>query len=91
MKIAMARKLASEDVGAMTLKQLQKHKVKMLDAWRESRADYGIVQAVRDGFYLEILNEYSRGYTPADPWLTQNLSARLDEIERREMDLLRNR
>ena len=88
MKIAMARKLASEDVGAMTLKQLQKHKVKVLDAWRESRNDYGIAQAVRDGFYLEILNEYSTGYTPADPWLTQNLSKRLDEIERREIELL---
>ena len=72
----------------MTLEKLQKYKVKVLDAWRESRADYGMAQAVKDGFYRQT-GENASEYTPTDLWLTQNLSHRLDEIERRERELLR--
>lgn len=90
MKIAQARKLVAENITTMTLEQLQRYRVKVIDAWRESRADYGIVQAVRDGFYLQT-GENAAEYTPADLWLTQNLVARLGEIDRREMDLLWNR
>ena len=88
MKIAKARKLVSENVESMTIEQLQRHKVKVLDAWRESRADYGIVQAVADGFYIQT-GEDSAEYTPRDLWLTQNLAQVLDVIDRRERELLR--
>lgn len=71
----------------MTLEQLQKYKVKVIDAWRESRADYGTAQAVRDGFYLQT-GENASEYTPTDLWLTQNLARRLDDINRRERELL---
>lgn len=82
MKIAQARKLLTEDIGRMTLEQLQRHRVKLTDAWRESRADYGMVQAVRDGFYLPV-GQGDGDYIPKDAWLTWNLSRRLDEaIER---------
>ena len=40
-----------------------------------------MAQAVKDGFYKEVLNEYSSGYTPTDLWLTKNLTVRLDEVE----------
>lgn len=87
MKIAQARRLVSEDIEAMTLEQLQKYKVKVIDAWRESRADYGTAQAARDGFYLQT-GENASEYTPTDLWLTQNLARRLDDIDRRERELL---
>ena len=87
MKIAQARRLVSENIEAMTLEQLQKYKVKVIDAWRESRADYGMAQAVRDGFYLQT-GENASEYTPTDLWLTQNLAHRLDDIDRRERKLL---
>lgn len=35
MKIAQARKLLTEDIGRMTLEQLQRHRVKLTDALRE--------------------------------------------------------
>ena len=90
MKIAQARKLLTEDIGRMTLEQLQRHRVKLTDAWRESRADYGMVQAVRDGFYLQTGEDASE-YTPKDLWLTQNLTRRLDAIDRREHEMFRQR
>ena len=75
MKIAQARKLLTEDIGRMTLEQLQKHRVKLTDAWRESRAEYGMGEDITE-------------YTPTDLWLTQNLSHRLDETIGRELELL---
>lgn len=74
----------------MTIEQLQRYKVKVIDAWRESRADYGIVQAVRDGFYLQTGEDASE-YTPKYLWLTQNLTRRLDAIDRREHEMFRQR
>lgn len=82
MKIAQARKLLTEDIGRMTLEQLQRHRVKLTDAWRESRAEYGMGRAAKDGFYRQTGEDVTE-YTPTDLWLTQNLSHRLDEaIER---------
>lgn len=74
----------------MTIEQLQRYKVKVIDAWRESRADYGIAQVVRDGFYLQTGEDASE-YTPKDLWLTQNLTRRLDAIDRREHEMFRQR
>ena len=74
----------------MTIEQLQRYKVKVIDAWRESRAAYGIAQAVRDGFYLQTGEDASE-YTPKDLWLTQNLTRRLDAIDRREHEMFRQR
>lgn len=88
MKIAQARRLLTEDIETMTLERLQKYKVKVIDAWRESRADYGMAQAVRDGFYLQT-GENASDHTPKDLWLTQNLTKRIDAIDTRERELLR--
>ena len=88
MKIAQARKLVAENVATMTLEQLQRYRVKVIDAWRESRADYGIAQAVRDGFYLQT-GENASEHTPKDLRLTQNLVKKLDAIDLRERELLR--
>lgn len=85
---SQARRLLAEDVETMTLERLQKYRVKVIDAWRESQADYGIAQAVRDGFYLQT-GENASEHTPKDLWLTQNLAKRLDAIDLRERELLR--
>lgn len=82
MKIAQARKLLTEDIGRMTLEQLQRHRVKLTDAWRESRAEYGMGQAAMDGFYRQTGEDVTE-YTPTDLWLTQNLSHRLDDHRER--------
>lgn len=87
MKIAQARKLLTEDIGRMTLEQLQRHRVKLTDAWQESRAEYGMGRAAKDGFYRQTGEDVTE-YTPTDLWLTQNLSHRLDETIERELELL---
>lgn len=87
MKIAQAKRLVSEDIETMTIEQLQRYKVRVIDAWRESRADYGIAQAVRDGFYQQTGEDASE-HTPKDLWLTHNLSCRLDAIDLKEKELL---
>lgn len=87
MKIAQARKLLTEDIGRMTLEQLQRYRVKLTDAWRESRAEYGMGRAAKDGFYRQTGEDVTE-YTPTDLWLTQNLSHRLDETIERELELL---
>ena len=76
------------DPKLLTFEQLLNHRVKLIDAWRESKADYGMAQAVKDGFYKEVLNEYSSGYTPTDLWLTKNLETMLDRTEARINELL---
>ena len=81
------KKLLTEDIKQMTLEQLQQHRVKLIDAWRDSMAQYGMNQAVMDGFYRPA-GESATGYTPTDLWLTQNLSHRLDEAIILDLELL---
>lgn len=88
MTYTYAKELCRKNIDNMTLEQLQKHKVKLIDAWRESEAQYGFVQAVRDGFYQVIECEYASGFTPRDMFLTQNLDCRLNETENKLKFLL---
>lgn len=87
MKAAKAKEIVSIDIERLNLEALQKHKVKLLDAWRESKAEYGMAQAVRDGYYIQT-GENASEYTPTDLWLTQNLGTALDRAEAREQKLL---
>ena len=82
MKIQQARKLLSVDFSNLDLEKLQKLHVNLLDAWRESRADYGYMQAVNNGFYAVISSESAKGFTPVDIWLERNLLTRITEVER---------
>lgn len=90
MTLQAARDLAAKRIECMSLEQIQRHKVRLIDAWRESRADFGFVQAVRHGFFKVVESESASGYVPADLWLTQNLSTRLDEVIAKEAELLRD-
>ena len=80
MTIQHARGILSKNVETMTLEQLQKHRVELIDAWRHARADYGYPVAIREGFYKKIEDAGASGFYPSDPWLAHNLVWKLDNI-----------
>ena len=88
MNYQTARRLTTLDINSMTLEQVQRHKVRLLDAWRESRAQYGFEQAVIDGFYRVVVDCAAQGYTPWDMWLTDRINHCLEEATAREAYLL---
>lgn len=75
------------DIQGLDLVKLQRHIVKLLDAKRESQAEYGIHQAVMDGYYVRFITESAFGYKPRYPWLTENLGHVIDEAVKRENEL----
>lgn len=81
MKITKANQLLAKDIEDMSFEQLLNHRVNILDAWRQSKAEYGYIEAVKNGFYKVISSDSAYGYSPTDIWLTQNLLNRLNEIE----------
>lgn len=87
MKVETAKKLSQVDIQALSLKELQRHIAKLVDAWRESKADYGFQQAVMDGYYVRFITESAFGYKPRYPWLTENLGRAIDEAVKRENEL----
>ncbi len=80
MNIKTARALLQEPIESISLKILQRHKVRLLDAWRESTADYGFAQAVKDGFYKIVESDSASGFVPADPWLSHNLDYQYQRV-----------
>lgn len=88
MRYQTARNLTMLDISSMTLEQVQRHKVRLLDAWRESRAQYGFAQAVKDGFYRMVVDSAAQGFIPRDMWLTDRLNHCLDQASAREAYLL---
>lgn len=89
MRYETARELVSVDSGSLPLEKLQRHKVRLIDAWRESRAENGMEQAVRDGFYLPVLCDQATGFAPRDIFLTLNLDTALQRAIEREAELLK--
>lgn len=79
MTIETAKAYLAKDIYQMNLDQLQKHYVHLLDAWREYNLEYGIQQAVQNGFY--VLTPEVHAVTPADFWLSHNLLDSLTECE----------
>jgi hypothetical protein len=89
MTAAIARRLLCKTIEDMPLKKLQYHKIRLLDAWRESTGElYGFEQAVRDGFMVSIASESAKGYCPKNLWLTHNLKCAYEEACRQEKKLL---
>lgn len=88
MNYQTARRLTTLDINSMTLEQVQRHKVRLLDAWRESRAQYGFEQAVINGFYRIVVDSAAQGYCPRDMWLIDRINYCLEAAEAREAYLL---
>lgn len=87
MKHSEARNLLRKDIKAMTLEQVQRHRVRLIDAWRHSKAEYGFEVAVKEGFYLIVADPGASGFSPRDIWLTHQLLSRLEETEAYEQKL----
>lgn len=84
MKRQTAENLLRENMDEMSLDQLQRYMVKVIDAWRQSQADEGMEQAIRDGYYCIVYDSYIKPFAaPVNIWLTQNLSYRKDEVYER--------
>lgn len=81
MTYSTAMALCRKNIDIMSLEQLQHHKVRLTDAWRESKAEYGFAQAVKDGFYQIMVDSGASGFTPLDVWLTNTIENRLDQTE----------
>lgn len=88
MKFERAKHIVTLQIEGMTLEQVQKNRVNLIDALRESQAEYGSIRAVLNGFYIPVVDSYATGYTPKDPWLSWNLKKRLDEAIAYEQMLL---
>lgn len=74
MTYSTAKKLLSVDIDSLSLEELQKYKVKIIDALREANAKYGYSQACKNGFFVPIASESASGYTPKDKFLFKNLN-----------------
>ena len=89
MRIEKARSLLREPIENMSIEQLQKHRVALIDAWRHSKASYGYPQAVAEGFYKVVESESASGFFPTDMWLTHQLDYRLKEVQAMEQEIYR--
>lgn len=69
-----AKRLLSVNIELLSLEELQKYKVKIIDALREANAEYGYSQACKNGFFIPIASESASGYTPKDKFLFENLN-----------------
>ncbi len=74
MTYSTAKKLLSVNIDSLSLEELQKYKVKIIDALREASAEYGYSQACKNGFFIPIVSESVSGYTPKDKFLFENLN-----------------
>lgn len=91
MTYTKAKQLIRKDITAMNLEQVQKHKVRLIDAWRHSKGDYGMELAVKEGFFLIMFDSGAKGFAPRDMWLTHQIVSRMDEAEAHEAELLKKR
>ena len=70
------------------IEKLQKLKVQLIDAWHQSKATYGMSEAVKNGFYKIVGDTSASGYYPSDIWLKNSLENRLETIHAQEIKLL---
>lgn len=83
-----AKTLLRTNIDTLSLVAIHRLKVRIIDAWRESKATYGFVQAVKNGFYQIVEDSAASGFSPRDMWLTYQLEYMLDTIEAKEKELL---
>lgn len=88
MTFKQAENLLREDIYKMGLTRLQRYKVQVVDAWRESTAEYGIEQAIANGFYVPVVDTGVSGTVPRDLWLATNLKNKHLEVIALEQKIL---
>lgn len=80
MKRTQAEALLKTDFRTLSYEEFLKYRVKIVDALRESEAEYGYEQAVADGYYVFVGDAGAVGFSPKNIWLTHELSQRLNEL-----------
>ena len=88
MNIRTAQNLLRENYKTLTLEQLQRFRVRIVDAIYHADGSYGMVQGVAEGFFKILESESASGFVPSDMWLAHNLNWTLGEVRKREADLL---
>lgn len=78
MSFTEAKSLLGENIYQMNIEELGEHHRKVTTAWRNSKGIHGIIQGVRDGFY--VLSENGT-YIERDIWLSHNLYQRIIETQ----------
>ena len=77
MNLKKARRLLQTDITTLSLEQLQKYNVDLIDAWRYAKGDYGY----HNDFFVSV--QEVKAYIPADKWLQVNLETRMGEVDAR--------
>ena len=75
MTYAKAKELLSVDVSTLNETETQKYKVRIIDAWRYARGDYGY----NNDFFVWVGE--LRAFTPRDYWLLKNIETRMDLLK----------
>ena len=89
MTIKTAQNLLRENYMNMTPEQLQRFRVRLIDALYECDGKtYGMARAVKDGFMKILESDSASGFVPSDMWLQHNLNWTLGEVRKREAELL---
>ena len=89
MTLKTAQNLLRENYMNMTPEQLQRFRVRLIDALYECDGKtYGMARAVKDGFMKILESDSASGFVPSDMWLQHNLSWTLGEVRKREAELL---
>lgn len=74
MRISKAKSLLQIDYTKLSQSELQKYKVRLLDAWRYAKGDYG----TNNDFFVPVPE--LRAVVPADKWLLRNIENRMQEL-----------
>lgn len=87
MTLKTARNILLEDISTMGLEEIQKHRVRILDALRHCEGKFGMGFAVREGFFKILESDSATGFVPSDLWLAHNLDWKLREVMKKEAEL----
>ena len=74
MNLRKAQKLLQEDYTKLSIEELQKFKVSIIDAWRYARGDYG-----KNNDFFVYVGEL-KAYVPKDYWLLKNIESIMDNL-----------
>lgn len=88
MNIRTAQNFLRENYNTMALEELQRFRVRLVDAIYHADGSYGMAQGIAEGFYKIIESESASGFFPSDMWLAHNLNWTLGEVRKREAELL---
>lgn len=74
MTLKAAKEIICNDYTKLNENQLQKYKVKLIDAWRYAKGDYGY----NNDFFVYVGEV--KAYVPKDYWLLHNIISIMDKL-----------